>query len=515
MAPMDEALLLLRLLLGLVFGVAGVAKLRDLAGTRQGVKDFGVPAPLAAPVGVLLPITELIVALALIPRGTAWWGALGALVLLAAFITAIVVNLARGKKPDCRCFGQVHSTPVGWVTLVRNGVLAAVAALIMWQGRDDPGPELVSWLGARERAELAALLGGIILVALLAVGATLLLNLLRQNGRLLLRIEALEGRLGTGDLPTEAQSTTPETGLPVGSPAPTFSLQGLYGETLTLDFLRAAGQPTILFFMHPGCGPCEALVPEVAAWQRDHASGLTTAIISSGSADDNRAKFGVQGLTQIVLEQNLEVSNAYEASGTPSAVLIDADGTIGSPVAAGAEQIRSLVARVVGRRSPELLPMAAPAPAENGSGNGAAVQASAPSAAIGSPAPSIVLQDLKGRTTDLGNLRGSPTLVVFWNPGCGFCQQMLDELKQWEASKPKTAPRLVVVSTGSVEANEALGFRSRVLLDQNFGAGSAFGANGTPMAVLLDAEGKIASNLAAGAPAVMALARGDAQAAPA
>jgi len=509
MAPMGGGLLLLRLLLAAVFAVAGVAKLRDLSGTRQGVKDFGVPVSLAAPVGVALPIAELIVAVALIPRVTAWWGAIGALILLATFIVAVAVNLARGNKPDCRCFGQVHSTPVGWPTLVRNGALATAAIVLVWQGRDDPGPDLLSWLGRLEQAELAALLGGIVLLALLALGASLLLSLLRQNGRLLLRIEALEERFGAGELQPGAEPT-PEIGLPVGSAAPGFSLPGLYGETLTLDFLRAAGKPTLLFFMHPGCSPCEALVPEVAGWQRDHASRLTTAIVSSGDADENRNKFSAQALTQVMLEENFEVSNAYQASGTPVAVLIDADGAIGSPVAAGAEQVRALVARVVGQLSPELLPMAVPAP-ENGSGNGAPAQATAPAVVVGSPAPSIELQDLKGRTTDLGKLKGSPTLVVFWNPGCGFCQQMLDELKQWEQSKPKTAPRLIVVSTGSAESNEALGFRSRVLLDQSFTAGSAFGANGTPMAVLLDADGKVASDLAAGGPAVMSLARGDAQ----
>ena len=36
--------------------------------------------------------------------------------------------------------------------------------------------------------------------------------------------------------------------------------------------------------------------------------------------------------------------------------------------------------------------------------------------------------------------------------------------------------------------------------------GSTFGANGTPMGVLVDAQGKLASALAAGAPAVLALA---------
>jgi thiol-disulfide isomerase/thioredoxin len=111
-----------------------------------------------------------------------------------------------------------------------------------------------------------------------------------------------------------------------------------------------------------------------------------------------------------------------------------------------------------------------------------------------------------GKQVDLVDFRGSKTLVLFWNPGCGFCQRMLDDLKAWEAHLPKGAPKLLVVSTGTVEATQALGLRSPVLLDEGFHAGSKFGANGTPMAVLVDAEGKIASELAAGAPAVLALA---------
>jgi hypothetical protein len=66
---------------------------------------------------------------------------------------------------------------------------------------------------------------------------------------------------------------------------------------------------------------------------------------------------------------------------------------------------------------------------------------------------------------------------------------------------------LLVVSTGTVEANKEMGLRSPVLLDQEgMTIGRTFGATGTPMAVLVDEEGKIASQVAAGAPAVLALA---------
>jgi hypothetical protein len=47
---------------------------------------------------------------------------------------------------------------------------------------------------------------------------------------------------------------------------------------------------------------------------------------------------------------------------------------------------------------------------------------------------------------------------------------------------------------------------STIILDPAFTAGQVFGVSGTPSAVLVDAEGNIASEMAAGADAVMALA---------
>ena len=127
---------------------------------------------------------------------------------------------------------------------------------------------------------------------------------------------------------------------------------------------------------------------------------------------------------------------------------------------------------------------------------------------IGQPAPPIRLEDLSGETVELEDYRGQKTLVLFWDPGCGFCQQMLDDLKDFEANPPEGSPKLLVVSTGTVEDNRKMGLRSRVVLDQTFAAGSAFGSNGTPLAVPIDRKGNIASEVAVGAPAVLALAGG-------
>ena len=63
-----------------------------------------------------------------------------------------------------------------------------------------------------------------------------------------------------------------------------------------------------------------------------------------------------------------------------------------------------------------------------------------------------------------------------------------------------------MVSAGSSEANREQGFRSPVLLDEHFAAGQVFGAGGTPAAVMLDEEGRVASEVGVGAPAVLTLA---------
>ena len=109
----DPALLVARLLLAAVFFVAGLAKLVDRAGAQQSLINFGVPARLARPFSILLPVAEVAVAAALLPMTTAWWGAVGALALLLVFVAGISVNLARGRRPDCHCFGQLHSAPAG------------------------------------------------------------------------------------------------------------------------------------------------------------------------------------------------------------------------------------------------------------------------------------------------------------------------------------------------------------------------------------------------------------------
>ena len=192
-------------------------------------------------------------------------------------------------------------------------------------------------------------------------------------------------------------------------------------------------------------------------------------------------------------------------------MLVQPDGTIGSAVVSGAEAIEALVAHAVGERTQ--LPLHRPQAHAQAQGEPCPdcgkVHAAPPVPAaskVGEPAPEIKLPDLEGNTVGLEDFRGEETLVLFWNPGCGFCKQMLPDIKEWETDPPEDAPKLLVVSAGTDEANRAMDLTSTVVLDQSFAAGRAVGASGTPSAVLVDAEGKISSEVAVGAPGVLELA---------
>jgi peroxiredoxin len=493
---MDVVLLVARLVLTLTFGAAAMAKLRDFRGSRNAVADFGVPSALVPAVAMVLPIAELAVAALLIPMTTAWWGAIGAAVLLIAFIAAIGINMARGRRPDCHCFGQVHSRPIGWPTLARNGALLALAGMTLGSGRSQPGIAALAAITSVSGSRIT-LLGVLALVmVIVCVETWLVYHVLRQHGRLLLRVDELEKR---SSLPAVGPARTQPSamGLPIGTPAPKFSLPTLTGGVLSLDDLRAAGKAVALIFSDPNCGPCAALMPEVAKWQREFAADINIAVLSRGSLTEHRKSGNKESLlAEVLLQADREVAQAYQANGTPAAVLIRSDGHIASQVVMGSEAIGRLIAGVTGRG-----PLLESAKANGGYADRVP---NVPALRIGDAATSPVLADLQGKKVRLEDFKGHSTLVLFWNPACGFCQRMLADLKKWR-QHGKDEHRLVVVSSGSVEANRAMGLKCPVLLDGDFATARQFGARGTPSAILVDSEGKVASEIAVGAAAIFQL----------
>ena len=479
------ALPFLRVLLAGVFALAGIAKFRDLAGSRRMLGDFGVPSRLVPLAAVLLPTVEIVLAILLLPQATAIYGAAAAVLLLLLFLAVLTWTMARGRRPDCQCFGQFRPKPISDKVLVRNGALLAAAALVVGAGWPDGGASVVGWIVPLSSAERAIVFGGAIGLVLLMMQTGLLLRLVRQHDALLAHLQGA----AASTAPPEATATPsrtpapPAAPLPLGSPAPAVPLTSLGGEVVTLESLRAAGRPLLLIFSDPGCGPCQAMLPEVEHWQRDHAAVVTLALVSSGSADANRERLRDRPLPPIVLQQDREVADAFGLIGTPGAVLIDSDGSVGSLPVVGEAAVRRLVEQAVQRVTEDA-----------------------------AAAPEIGLPDLEGRVVALSQFRGRATLVLFWNPSCGFCRRMLADLQDWEARPLADRPDLLVISTGSTEDNRALGLRSTIVLDPASAVTRQYGVTGTPSGVLLDAKGRMASDVLVGARAILArVGQGDAR----
>lgn len=331
MSALAVSLLIARLALAAIFAAAALGKLADRAAFAAAVERFGLPRRIAGPLGLLLPLAELAIAASLLPVATARWAALAAAAVLAAFCAAIVRVVARGEVVDCNCFGSLGSGAVGRGTLVRNGVLVAVAGFVAIASWNDGGASAFAWIGGH--VALAAVAGAIAAVTLLHMAFSW--QLFKQNSRLLDRVSDLEAALGSRD---DSESG----GLPVGEPAPGFALPDLDGRTVTLDDLLAVGGGALLVFTDPACTHCNPLLPALGRAQAA-VDGMPVAVISTGADRDNRAQAEEHGIAQLLLQDRFEVAESYRVYGAPIAVLVDAAGRIAAEPAGGAKAIAALL----------------------------------------------------------------------------------------------------------------------------------------------------------------------------
>src|SRR4029077_11883844 len=102
----------------------------------------------------------------------------------------------------------------------------------------------------------------------------------------------------------------------------------------------------------------------------------------------------------------------------------------------------------------------------------------------------------------LSEFRGRDVLLIFFNPKCGFCTKMADDLAALplEAFGGRAMP--LVVTTGDLDENRQLierhGIRCVVLRQEQMEVAAEYRAHGTPMGYRIDAAGRIARQLAVG-----------------
>ncbi len=334
---------------------------------------------------------------------------------------------------------------------------------------------------------------GLLLVGVLSM-AWSLLHVLRQHGRLLLRIEALEARVGTDEAPERAEPA----GLPLATPFPPFRLPSLDDGEVALEQFR--GERVLLVHWGPDCGYCRQIAPDLAGFQERLQKRKTELVlVSYGSHEANRALVEEHGLTcRVLLQPDGATVEGFAHMGTPVAYLLDEKGRIAKPVAVGARDVPELAAHAAGRRGR----LQTERPVSESRIEREGLKA-------GTPAPPFELPDLGGQTVSLAEQRGRRVLLVLSDPDCGPCEKLLPELARLHRERRSDGLEIIIVSRGGLEENrrkaEAFGIEFPVVLQPGWKLSKKYGIFATPVAFLIDEEGVIERDVARGPSEILSL----------
>jgi len=343
---------------------------------------------------------------------------------------------------------------------------------------------------------------------LLAAGAWLGYQLIRQNGRILLRLEAIDKRLA----PRGDDKPKKERGLPIGTVAPDFELLDLAGDRHKLSEFR--GKDVLLIFFNPKCGFCTKMADDLAALPLDGENGhAVPVVVTTGDLQANRKLVELCRIRGVVLWQNeMEVASRFHAQGTPMGYRIDKEGRITSELTIGAEELLKLA-----ERAPERPPVnrnGSDASANGSANHGqkdyrslAASRLNRKGLKAGEAAPDFRLPRIDGGELSLSNYRGRRVLLVFSDPHCGPCAELAPRLNEVHLERPEL--NVLVISRGDVEENRAkaseLGLTFPIVLQQKWEVSLKYAMFSTPIGYLIDEQGILASDVAVGVGPILAL----------
>jgi uncharacterized membrane protein YphA (DoxX/SURF4 family) len=326
---MPALLISFHLLLAGVFMLAGFTKLRDLARTREDFTALGLPPRTVPVLSIGLPVLECTVGALMLFGSSAELGVALAIALLTIFTAVIGLNLWRGRRPACACFGALTHARIGVGTLLRNLGLMAVALLLLL------APQ-IHFANLNDLTPVAILTGAWIGLGILGLsGVGWVFQLWRQQGRLLVRLEQLEHDLRKAPPAPEPSLSTRPIDL-VGRPAPSLRLRDVYGRPV--DWHGSRSNPTVLLFLDEACQHCRPLLTRLR-------TQLPTAhLIVAYAEPPQRAIDFAPGIT-VVTADVPDAMNVLGVRGTPSAILIDANGSVAEPVAHGTAAVMQILDR--------------------------------------------------------------------------------------------------------------------------------------------------------------------------
>jgi peroxiredoxin len=323
-------------------------------------------------------------------------------------------------------------------------------------------------------------------------------QIVKQQGRILLRLDALEQR-------QVAQPAEPQ-GLDVGTKFPAFSLPDLEGRQVSMENYR--GTRTLLIHWSPQCGFCELIASDLARLQPQlEKRGVQLLLLAHEDAEANRKLAKEHGLNcPILLCKGSKVPEPLANLGTPSAYLLDVEGRVAKSLAVGSDSVLDL-AEEAAREKPAAEGRAKHLPGEKPLSASRIVRNGLKA---GTTAPAFSLPDIHGRTVSLKEYRGRRVLLVFTDPHCGPCDQVAPELASFDREHANNGFALVMVSRGEVEDSrkkaEQHDIQFPVVVQEKWRLSKEYGIFSTPVAFLLDEDGVIAKDVGIGPGPIMALA---------
>jgi uncharacterized membrane protein YphA (DoxX/SURF4 family) len=134
----QKILLFLRILAGMSFTISGIAKLNDLRGFAETLYSFGMEFRQMNPIiATALSTLELLIGLCLVFELYIRFASLVAVILLLAFISAIVRLLLLQHNVECGCFGEFAPERVDTALLLRDIALMVVGLVVFKNYRFD------------------------------------------------------------------------------------------------------------------------------------------------------------------------------------------------------------------------------------------------------------------------------------------------------------------------------------------------------------------------------------------
>jgi peroxiredoxin len=344
---------------------------------------------------------------------------------------------------------------------------------------------------------------------LIAIGTWLAYQFVRQTGRILVRLEAIEQRIGLGAGPNAGAKRPEAVGLPLGTLAPDFELPDLAGVRRKLSEFRE--QNVLLVFFNPQCGYCTQMAADLAALPAEGGDRRAVpVVVTTGDAEENRElvkRYGIR--CPVLLQEQMEVAAKYGATGTPMGYRIDGAGRIASELAAGAEPLLRLATTLT--PDPVESDAAANGSAPHGANNDPSLDRSRLNRSglqAGTLAPEFRLPRIDGGELALADFRGGRVLLVFSDPDCGPCDELAPRLEEIHLREPEL--QVLVVGRRDVEANRAkaarLGLSFPIVLQKQWEVSLKYGMFATPIGYLIDEQGILASDVAVGVGPILALA---------